>query len=72
MQFRYYGISAANGRLIADATELQDINKWARSRGIDTSGRCPIGERPVPGYVESNYPHEPGYVFQKDVDTFFD
>ena len=71
MQFRFFGVTG-NGVLIADATQLQDINTWAKSRGIVTSGLHPIGERPVPPYVESSYLHDVEYVLQKDVDTFFD
>jgi hypothetical protein len=62
----------STGRLVADATEIQDMTTWAKSRGINLTGMCPVGERPVPGFVEQGYPHEPGYVLQKDVDVFFD
>ena len=72
MQFRFYGVSVSTGRLVADATEIKDIDVWAKSRGINLTGMCPVGERPVPDFVEQGYSHEPGYVFQKDVDTFFD
>lgn len=72
MQFRFYGVSVSTGRLVADATEIQDMTKWAKSRGINLTGECPVGERPVPAFVEEAYSHEPGYVLQKDVDTFFD
>ena len=72
MQFRYYGVSVSTGRLVADATELQDINTWAASRGVITDGKHPIGNRPVPASVESSYIHEPCYVLEKDVATFFD
>ncbi len=71
MQFRFYGVSKWTGKLVGDATEIQDVGVWARSRGIDISGLHPIGNRPVPSYVESSYPHEPTYITQEDADTFF-
>lgn len=71
MQFRFYGVSKWTGKLEGDATACQDILEWARSRGVDTSGEHPFGDRPVPPWVESAYPHSCTYVSQEKADTFF-
>ena len=71
MQFRFYGISKWSGKLIGDATEMQDFYKWAESRGIDIDGVHPYGPRPVPLVVEQNYPHANCYMDQEKADNFF-
>jgi len=71
MQFRFYGISKWTGELEGDATATQDIDLWAKSRGVDTSGLNPFGERPTPQYIEQSFPQSPTYLPQEKVDTFF-
>jgi hypothetical protein len=72
MQFRFFGVSKWTGKLVGDATAVDDIDLWTKSRGIDTSGAHPFGARPTPSCVESYYYHEPTYVLQKDADIFFE
>jgi hypothetical protein len=70
MQFKFWGISKWTGKLIGDATDLDDIYKWAASRSIDL--KKPYGYRPVPSLVEQQHPHDPTYVLQSEADRFFD